>query len=216
MPNDAYWSIGNSTIFIGKEDGLNETGLAIAMSSVRLIAFEPEINWFISIRAVLDKCSNVAEAVKFLSNVKFSTGNSYLLVDESGDMAVVEASPQKVRVRKAEQDFLTATNYFMRPEMMGMENVKERPPTSVKRYKRITEIISANKGKVDIELAKKILSDHKGCVCSHVKAIKLGTLWFFMVFPASKRVFVALGHPCKAHYREDERLKKMLVHKRLK
>jgi predicted choloylglycine hydrolase len=52
MPTNAYWSIGNSTIFIGKEDGLNEAGLAIAMSSVRIRTFKPGINWFIAVRAV--------------------------------------------------------------------------------------------------------------------------------------------------------------------
>lgn len=106
MPKNAYSSIGNSTIFIGKEDGLNEAGLAIAMSSVRVRAFKPGINWFIAVRAVLDKYSSVADATKFLLNVRFSVGNNYLLMDESGDMAVVEASPQKVMVRKPAQDLL--------------------------------------------------------------------------------------------------------------
>jgi len=214
MPKNAYWSLGNSTIFIGKEDGINEAGLAIAMSTVRVKEFRPGVNWFIAVRAVLDKCSSVAEAIKFLSNVKFSTGNNYLLVDESGDMAVVEASSQKVSVRKkAKQSFLVATNHFMHPDMKDEENIKERPPTSMRRYERITEIITLNNGKVDTELAKKILADHKGSVCSHVKAIKLGTLWSFIALPQEKRALIAAGHPCKAHYKEDKRLKQMLIKK---
>jgi len=216
MPKNAYWSVGNSTVFIGKEDGLNEAGLAIAMSSVRPKAFKPGINWFIAIRAVLDKCSNVADAVKFLSKVKFSLSNNYLLVDESGDMAIVEASHQTARVRKPEQGFLVATNHFIHQEMKDAENVKERPPDSVRRYERVTEIIGNNGGEVDIKLAKKILSDHKGYVCSHVKAIKLGTLWSLIALPISKTFLVASGHPCKARYREDKRLEKILINKRLK
>jgi len=162
MPRNAYWSLGNSTIFIGKEDGINEAGLAIAISTVYIKEFRPGINWFIAVRAVLDKCSNVTEATKFLLNAKFSTGNNYLLVDESGNIAVVEASPQKIRVReKNEESFLVATNHFMHPEMKDEENIKERPFTSIGRYKRITEIITLNDGKVDTELAKKILADHK-------------------------------------------------------
>jgi predicted choloylglycine hydrolase len=116
MPTNAYWSIGNSTIFIGKEDGLNETGLAIAMSTVRIRTFNPGINWFIAVRAVLDKCSSVADAKKFLLNVKFSVGNNYLLIDKSGDMCVVEASPFKVKVRtrpklrRGDKSFHTSRN----------------------------------------------------------------------------------------------------------
>ena len=217
MPRNAYWSLGNSTIFIGKEDGINEAGLAIAMSTVYIKEFRPGVNWFIAVRAVLDKCSNVVEATKFLLNVKFSTGNNYLLVDEKGDMAVIEASCQKIRVRENfEEGFLVATNHFMHPEMKDTENIKERPPTSTRRYERITEIITLNDGKVDTELAKKILADHKGSVCSHVKAIKLGTLWSFIALPQEKRALIAAGHPCKAHYKEDKRLKQMLIKKHRK
>jgi predicted choloylglycine hydrolase len=157
----------------------------------------------------------VIDAAKFLRNVKFSTGNNYLLVDKSGDMTVVEASPQKVRLRrKSEQGFLVATNHFLHPEMKDVENVKERPPSSVRRYERITEMISLNGGKVDTQLAKKILADHKGSVCSHIKPIKLGTLWSFIASPLDKTVLIAPGHPCKAYYREDKRLKQMLMRKR--
>ena len=212
MPRDAYWSLGNSTIFIGKEDGINEAGVAIGVSVTRIKEIRPGVNWFIAVRAVLDKCSNVSEAKKFLSNIKFSTGNNYLLIDESGDMAVVEASPQRVRVReKFEGDFLIATNHFIHPDMRDIENIEERPPTSMMRYERIKEIIKLNDGKVDVELAKKILSDHKGSICSHVKAIKLGTLWSFIALPKEREALIAEGHPCKAHYKEDKRLKQALM-----
>lgn len=210
MPKDGYWSIGNATIFIGKEDGVNEAVLAIAMSSVRPVEFKPGINWFIAIRAVLDKCSNVAEAVKFLSSVKYSTGNNYLLADESGDMAVVEASPQKLRVRKPEQGFLVATNHFMHAEMHDMENERERPPDSVKRYTTICEALQKRKGKIDIKAAQKILSDHTGYVCSHIDAIQLGTLWSLIATLKKLTILVAEGHPCRTKYKMDTRLNKAI------
>jgi len=214
MPKNAYWSIRNSTVFVGGEDGLNEAGLAVAMSTVCVRQFKPGINWFMAVRAILDKCSSVAEATKFLLNVKFSTGNNYLLVDASGDMAVVEASPQKVRLRRRpEQGFLIATNHFIHPEMMDVENVKERPPTSVKRYKCIMEIISHNGGKVTIKLAKRILADHEGSVCSHATAINFGTLWSMIASPRDRRVLIAPGNPCKTYYKEDKRLRQVLIRK---
>jgi hypothetical protein len=135
-------------------------------------------------------------------------GNNYLLIDESGDMCVVEASPFKVRERKPDQNFVVATNHFIHPEMVDVENMKERIPDSLMRYKRIKEVISTKGGKVDFKLAKKILSDHKGSVCSHIKAIKLGTLWSLIVLPKDREVFIASGHPCKAEYCKDERLKR--------
>lgn len=93
--------------------------------------------------------------------------------------------------------------------MVSVENLKERIPDSLIRYKRIEEIVCKNNGKINFTLAKEILSDHKGLVCSHIKAIKLGTLWSLIALPAEKEVFIAQGHPCKAYYRKDERLKKL-------
>jgi hypothetical protein len=78
------------------------------------------------------------------------------------------------------------------------------------RYERIKEMMDTSSGKVDFKLAKKILSDHKGSVCSHIKAIKLGTLWSLIALPTGREVFIAPGHPCKAKYRKDERLKRMV------
>jgi len=177
MPKDGYWSIGDSTVFIGLEDGMNENGLTIAMAFVPQKEIKPGVNWFIAIRAVLDKCSNVKEALKLLSNIKYCTGNNYVLVDQGGDMVVIEASSRKIKVRKPEQGFIVAANHFVHREMRDVENVKERPSTSVKRYKRIIDIINANKGRVDIKLARRILSDHEGSICSHVKQMKFGTLY---------------------------------------
>jgi len=210
MPKDGYWSVGSATVFIGKEDGVNEAGLAVAMSSVHPLEFKPGINWFIAIRAVLDKFSNVAEALKFLSNIKYSTGNNYLLVDKVGDMAVVEASPEKVRVRTPEQGFLVATNQFMHAEMRHMENQKNRPPDSVKRYMTIYEALEKRKGEIDVKTAQKILSDHTGYVCSHIDTIQLGTLWSLIAALRKLTILVAEGHPCRAKYKLDVRLVKSL------
>lgn len=210
MPEGAYWSLGNSDIFVGREDGLNECGLAVAMALVPPKEFKPGINFALVVRAILDKCANVSEAVNFLQNVSYVRSDNYLLVDKEGDMAVVEASPRKIRVRRPEEGAIVATNHFVHYEMKEEEDVNNRPPTSLQRYQRIKSLLKEAKGKLDFNLARCILSDHEGLVCSHRDEIKLGTIWSFICSPTENTVLMATGHPCKKRYKEDERLKRAI------
>ncbi len=153
-PKDAYSSLGQSDIFIGREDGVNENGLAVAISFVAPAKVEPGVNFALAARCVLDKCASVDEAVKKLSATSFATANNYLLADRDGKMAVVEASPERVRVRGPEPDtqYILATNHFVHPEMIEMEDRgkrdsdsatsslgSSRPPTRQGRHKSCAE-----------------------------------------------------------------------------
>ncbi len=83
-PKDAYSSLGQSDIFIGREDGVNENGLAVAISFVAPAKVEPGVNFALAARCVLDKCASVDEAVKKLSATSFATANNYLLAVGTG------------------------------------------------------------------------------------------------------------------------------------
>jgi len=216
LPEDGYSSVGNSDIFVGREDGVNERGLAIGMTAVMPTNVKPGVNFALATRCVLDKCANVEEGVETLLDARFLTTNSYLLADKAGRMAVVEASSGKVRVRRPEDDnnFIVCTNQFMHPEMSGVENVKERPPDSPSRYTTIYNALKQSRGKIQVQDAQKILSDHKGLVCSHVEETKLGTLWSIVASLKELKMYFAEGHPCRTKYKEDTRLKKAIKMKR--
>jgi len=215
-PKDGYCSVGNSDIFVGREDGVNEKGLAIGMTAVSPLRVKPGISFALATRCVLDKCANVEEGVKTLSDAHFLITNSYLLADREGNMAVVEACPDKVRVRRPEEgdNFIVCTNQFMLPEMLEMENQKERPSDSPNRYMSIYKAIKQGSGKIDVKTAQKILSDHIGYVCSHVEEIKLGTLWSIVATLREPKIYVAEGHPCRTKYKIDTRLNKAVEESR--
>lgn len=211
-PKDSYWSIGHSDIFVGREDGVNEKGLAIAMTGVSEKVIKPGVSFILAVRCVLDKCASVEEGIKTLSNAYFSTTNNYLLTDKDDNMAVVEASPEKLRVRRPEEgnNFIVCTNHFMHPEMLEMENQEERCWDSVPRYTTIYNALEQHDGKIDAKAAQKVLSNHSGYVCSHQKNIKLGTIWSVIATLKNLQIFRVEGHPCRAKYRLDRRLTKAL------
>jgi predicted choloylglycine hydrolase len=214
-PKDGYISLGHSDIFIGREDGVNEKGLAIAMTGIAEKTIKPGVNFPIIIRCVLDKCASAEQATKTFSDAHFSTTSSYLLADREGNMTVVEASPERVRVRRPENDnnFIVCTNHFVHPEMQVMEDQKERSASNwdtIPRYTTICDALKHLKGKIDVESAKKILANHSGYVCSHQEKIKLGTIWSIIATLEQPQLFRAEGHPCRTKYKQDLRLNKAI------
>ena len=207
-PKGAYASLGNTDMFIGREDGVNEKGLAVSMHFVSAQLGSPGINFPIAVRFMLDKCANTVEAVSFLTRTKFLTANNYLIADRGGQLAVVEASPAGVRVRHPEagESFIVATNHFVHPEMKTFEDTSKRDPDSEMRYNVILRSLREVRGHVTEGIAKRILSNHEGRVCSHLDYIKLGTLWSQIVDLRRSTVLRAEGQPCKTKYRLDKRL----------
>ena len=68
-PTGSYMSLGQSDIFVGREDGVNERGLGVAMSGITSY-FEPGVSFWISLRYILDKFCDVEHAVDYLEEVK--------------------------------------------------------------------------------------------------------------------------------------------------
>jgi predicted choloylglycine hydrolase len=213
MPEACYWSLGHTDIFVGREDGVNEKGLAVAMSGI-VAHISPGIGFPIAIRYILDKCATVKDGVKFLTEIAHFSTISYLLADASGEMVVVEASPQLTGVRTpGEEGFIVSTNHFVHPEMLDIPLYE--PPDSRIRYKTIERMLKNRTGELNEGLLKSILSDHTGLICSHRKSIKLGTLWSVVANLNKLRIFRAEGHPCRAKYEQDNRLNKA-IRKKLK
>jgi len=210
IPVEGYASVGNSDVFIGREDGVNEKGLAVAMTWVSPQQIKPGINFVLLARCVLDKCANVKEAVQTLTDAHPLRADGWLVADREGDKAVVEACPEKVRVRKPEGNFIVCTNHFVHPEMREMEDEGGRPSDSPERYTTIYSALEDNGENLDVEGAQQILSDHTGGVCSHIDDIQLGTLWSLIANLQKPLILLAEGHPCRAKYKQDNRLNKVM------
>jgi len=209
-PSNGYSSVGNTDVFVGREDGVNEKGLAIGMNFVSPRTVRPGINFALLVRCILDKCATVEESVKVLTNAHHLAADNYLIADREGSIAVVEACPDRVRVRRPEKEsnFMVSANHFLHSDMLPLENQKERPPDSELRYAAVYEKLQQFNGKVTVKQAQKILANHAGGVCSHIEEIQLGTLWSVIATLKKPSIYMAEGHPCKTTYKLDTRLKK--------
>jgi len=197
-PQSGHKSLGHSDVFIGREDGVNENGLAIGMTGVSGKTVKPGISFCLVLRAVLDKCANAEEAVRLLVDAHIASAANFLLADKSGVMAIVEASPDITRVRRpvSDEHFIVCTNHFVHPEMQEMEDLEDRAKSqwdTIPRYTTISKTLRERNSRLSIRGAQKILAAHDGYVCSHQENIKLGTLWSIVASLKEPRVFRAEG-----------------------
>lgn len=202
-PRGGHCSVGQTEAFVGREDGVNEKGLGVAMSGITAY-YSPGVAFWIAIRYILDRCATVQEGVKVLREIPHHATITFLLADPDGEIAVVEASPMRTAVREPEEGFIASTNHFNHPDMLDIDLYE--PPDSRIRYGTIVESLRNRKGKLNEEYLMSILSSHEGLVCSHRDEIQLGTLWSVVANLNELRIFRAEGHPCRAGYREDARL----------
>lgn len=90
---------------------------------------------------VLDVCSSVDDAIQMLKEIPHAACYNFSLGDKNGNMAVVEASPEKVIVRLG-QSSLSCVNHFQ-DEMLKNKN-RVSIDGSVKRNSYLQEISNKN------------------------------------------------------------------------
>jgi predicted choloylglycine hydrolase len=88
---------------------------------------------------LLDTCETVEEAIRLLEEIPHSACYNFSLGDEKGNIAVVEASPDKMLVRRDEA-LLTCVNHF---QMEGLQ-MKNRAiiENSIQRNRYMQELKS--------------------------------------------------------------------------
>lgn len=83
--------------FLNGEEGLNEHGLAVAMTFVmtRLEQIRPGFNACFLVRYLLEKADCTQKAISLLMDLPIASNCNLLLADKSGEMVVVECAPSR-------------------------------------------------------------------------------------------------------------------------
>ncbi|WP_144932760.1 C45 family peptidase [Paenibacillus sp. 32O-W] len=211
-PNGRFRYIGHSDVFIGKVDGMNEHGLAVAITLVPSPLRQPSVHFYFATRYVLEHCRTVDEAVRVLSGFPASLCCNYLLADPTGGMAVVEASPERIRVRRPEAggNSLICTNHHLHPEMTDITGSQpEAWSKTTERYAAIQQQLRLLP-QPGVEDAIRILSDTKGHVCLNLKEHRFGTLYSIVMNLSQLELYRAEGAPNRCKYKRDDRLTALL------
>ncbi|MUK88857.1 peptidase C45 [Ornithinibacillus sp. L9] len=108
--NTSFASAGYNLQLLGRHDGVNQEGLVAGLHFVSNNGYTTGISPWVAIRVILDQCSSVDDAINMLKEMPHAACYNFSLGDKKGSIAVVEASPEKVHVRRGE--VLSCVNHF--------------------------------------------------------------------------------------------------------
>ncbi len=199
--------------FINGEEGLNEHGLAVAMTFVmtELKKIRAGFNSCFIVRYLLEKAVNSEQAVSLLCKLPVASNCNILLADKSGRMVVVECTPAQKKIREAEifhEDRIVCTvNSFVSDEMRPYDDAHGNDYDSRRRYKTVMDSFSSGLLKDDlIETTMQLLRGEYGFMCQYDNEPDFETVWSSIFDLESLTVYRAEGDPRKKRFIRDNRL----------
>lgn len=120
-----YTHLGTSTMTFGRDEGINEHGLSVAMSSCGLPIgalkyMQPPTTkgliFWVVIRSLLENCCNLNEALSWLQEMPIAYNLNMIIIDADGNAALIETLNGKQIVIPMEEGALYATNHALASE----------------------------------------------------------------------------------------------------
>lgn len=213
----------------GRTDGLNEEGLFVSLQTVRSRPPEkrkPGLFCVHIARIVLETCSTAVEAAARIALLPHLASYNYFLADPN-EMLVVEAHPERVRMRAADRGVLACANHYVHPDTAAL--MRAEPPRSRTRQEFLTEgarrlldigtppaarsptrrgeeqgpgegsLPEASTASAVSGVAS-LLRDHTVPVCGHADG--MATLWSSVAVPRLGWIAFSPGAPCRNGYVE--------------
>lgn len=205
--------------FINGEEGLNEHGLAVAMTFVMTDLKKIQAGWnscFI-VRYLLEKANDTEQAISRLSDLPIASNCNILLADKSGRMAVVECTPSVKKIREAENfaqgSIVCTVNSFTSEEMKPYDDANGNDYDSQKRYKAVRNSFASGHIKQDyIQTTKQLLKGDYGFICQYDNEPEFETVWSSIFDLESLEIYRAEGDPRKKKFISDNRLHAAMRH----
>lgn len=199
--------------FINGEEGLNEHGLAAAMTFVMtdLKKIQAGFNSCFIVRYLLEKANNTEQAISLLMDLPIASNCNILLADKTGTMVVAECTPVLKKIRGAERfndDKIVCTvNSFISDEMKPYDNANGNDYNSHERYKVVLDSFFSGQIRDNyIETTKQLLKGNYGFMCQYDNEPDFETIWSSIFDLESLTIYRAEGDPRKKKFIMDSRL----------
>ena len=199
-PNDGYAFIGYGHVGRVWGHGMNEKGLCTAGTAAHPEQNNsqlPSIGSYFLPPLLLSKCKDVPEALALLEHVDpvCDSGN-FMLCDASGEMVVVELTPEKRVVRKSSKQQIAATTFFASGEIPH-RNEPAYQREAEQRFGTIKACL-ASPLKLKLDGMKALLRSHGdvGPVCLHDRGGN-STVLSWIAMPRSQSFIFATDRPAR-------------------
>ncbi len=151
-----YTHIGTSALGIGRDDGINEMGLTVTLSSSGFpVGPLPEmrrpavagLQFWAVVRTLLENCRDVKEALSMLKDMPVAYNLNLIVLDREGHCALVETLDGRMAVKTIDRDSgeqaLYATNHPVLEELIPYE--PQAFVHSIRRYDNITAFLERHR-----------------------------------------------------------------------
>lgn len=198
--------------FINGEEGLNEHGLAVAMTFVMtdLADIRAGFNSCFLVRYLLEKADSTDQALSLLSKLPVASNCNILIADRTGNMAVAECTPREKRVRKAVNTehgkIICTVNSFTSDEMKKYDTAGGNDYDSAGRYHTVMNWFPSHADEDLMESAQRLLKGTYGFICQYDNEPDFETIWSSVFDLKSLMVCRAEGDPRKTPFLRDRRL----------
>ncbi len=197
--------------FINGEEGLNEHGLAVAMTFVmtRLEKIRHGFNSCFVVRYLLEKANDTESAISLLMELPIASNCNILLADKQGKMVVVECTPTEKRIREAVSSdsgsIVCTVNSFTSVEYAHHDDANGDDFDSAKRYKVVMDSFADTLTDDYLETTQQLLKGNYGFMCQYEDP-NFETVWSSIFDLANLMIYRAEGDPRKKKFIRDSRL----------
>lgn len=197
--------------FINGEEGLNEHGLAVAMTFVmtNLDKIQAGFNSCFIVRYLLEKADTAQNAISLLMELPIASNCNILVADKSGEMAVIECTPTIKKMRKAvyfnEDKIICTVNSFTSDEMKPFDMANGDDYFSDRRYTTVIDSFSTHIQDDYIETTKQLLKGDYGFMCQYDDP-NFETVWSSVFDLKTLMIYRAECDPRKKKFWADNRL----------
>lgn len=216
--DNGYRFVGNTTAWTEMEDGVNEYGLAVALTFVYPTKIAYGFNAGMLVRYLLEKCKTTKEAVQALQKLPISSAQTITLADKSGKIALVECNCECIKVitndsdlknmenvEYSDKNFVFTTNHFVSDSMCVYQYSGEDDCYSHRRYQTLCNAFQNEIGD-SLQFAKDLLSGKKGFLCQYDRQKGMDTIWSSIYDVTDNKIYRAEGNPAVKEFVEDKRL----------
>ena len=189
------------------EDGVNEKGLAVGLTSVFPSSIRPELNAGILLRFFLEKCQTTGEVLQYLSRLPISSAQTFTIADPTGEIAVAECYSKDLQVIRPtiKQPYVCAANIFHTPRLAVQNYTASDTWEAEPRYETLLHTLKEQGLRMGPQEAKDLLSGKSGFLCQYDRKTGKDTVWSVLYDLTKRQIFRAEGNPSRRKFKEDFR-----------
>ncbi|UCH31274.1 MAG: hypothetical protein JSV05_07185 [Candidatus Bathyarchaeota archaeon] len=202
---------GFSIFLFGRADGVNEHGIGATFTGGGIFGRPLQSGGFqghLVIRAILDNCKSVDEAVGLIQKMPISGFFNLLIADRKSNAALAEFADGTRDIKRIDNDSadkcLFSTNHYTLPATAkANESNCGIIRNSQKRYHLIDSSLKASTPAISKETLRTILSrKFPEGVCDHYYSDNFGTLWSSIFDLTMKNADICFGAPTHNEWQE--------------